>query len=116
MQQGLLDLQVARHRAQRGMHSAQSHAEREVPGWASGAYRLLTRFLVERNSDFTIESFRWWAATNGLPDPPDARAFGGVTQRAIREGFIERVGYAPAASSNGSPKPLYRAVRLPEVA
>lgn len=33
------------------------------------------------------------------------------TQRLIRDGIIEPVGYARAASSHGSPKRTYRLVR-----
>ena len=56
---------------------------------------------------FTIEDLR--RHIDGLPEPPDARAWGSVTRQAVARGIIVRTGgYRAAVSSNGSPKPLYR--------
>ena len=46
-----------------------------------------------------------WNQFSNMPE--ELRAFGGVTLRALHRKIITRVGYAPAHSSNGSPKPLY---------
>lgn len=107
MMQQTIDFRAARARRERGMRDSEAHADRESPGWPERAYGLLCRYAREQAHPWTCESFRWWAAANGLDDPPDSRAFGGVTQRALRKGVILKVGYAPAASSNGSVKPLY---------
>ena len=67
-------------------------------------------------SEFTVEELRWYIRTHGdeIAEPPDLRAWGAATQRAARMGFIVRTGhFARAASSNGSPKPLYRFGRWP---
>lgn len=50
----------------------------------------------------------WAYGTGKLQRPHDLRAIGGVVSRAIREGIIVPVCYAPAASSHGSPKRTYR--------
>lgn len=105
--QSAIDFEAARARRDAGMHASEAHADATVPGWSDQAFALLCRYASEQPAPWTCEAFRWWAAANGLADPPDSRAFGGITQRAIRRQVIERVGYAPAASSNGSPKPLY---------
>ncbi len=42
--------------------------------------------------------------------PHDSRAWGAVMRRAARARLIEKIGYAPAASSHGSPKPLWKRV------
>jgi len=58
---------------------------------------------------FTIEMVR--SVVGSEIDPPtDLRAWGHVTRRAVAEKLIERVPktFSPAASSNGSPKPMYR--------
>ena len=60
---------------------------------------LRTGFLVEDVAD------RWAAAK--MPAPRDARAWGGAVRRAARAGWIKRAGYAPARTSNLSPKVLW---------
>ena len=107
MNQLTIDFETARQRADTGIRSSLEHAERVIPSWADTAFALLTRFAATSADPFTIETFRWWAVMRGLPYPPDNRAFGGVTQRALRAGVMVRIGYAPTASSNGSPKALY---------
>jgi hypothetical protein len=54
------------------------------------------------------ENVRNWASDK-LPDPPDGRAWGAVMQRARRAGYIRKVGYREAQSSNLSPKVLWSA-------
>lgn len=102
-----LDFEAAKERRERGITASLGHADAVAPPWSEAAYRLLTQYLHGHNAPFTVEQFRAWAYDRGLGRPPDERAFGGVTQRAIRAGVMERVGYAPAASSNNSPKALY---------
>ena len=46
-----------------------------------------------------------WAA--GLKRPLQPKALGALFQKAARLGIIERGGYKPSASSNGSPKPWW---------
>lgn len=95
-------------RAQQGIRSSINHAEADVPGWGEMALGYLARHAALKLTPWTMESFRMWAIACGLAEPPDARAFGAVTRAAIRQGIIRKTGqYAPAASSNGSPKPLY---------
>lgn len=94
-----------------GMASAKNHAETDAPGWGDRAYQAVasSRALV-RLGEWTMEDAR--TALWGRLDPPEElRAWGSVTQRLIRDGIIEPVGYARAASSNGSPKRTYRMVR-----
>jgi hypothetical protein len=104
---GTLDFEAARARRAAGMASAFEHAESDVPGWGAQCFQMLVAYAAEQHHSFTIETFRAWAHARGLPVPAESRAFGPVTQRAIRQGVIVRTGYAPAASSNGSPKPVY---------
>lgn len=98
-------------RGARGMRRAAEHAERESDGWIERAVTVLrTAAQVAKPEDeFTIEQLRADGWSRLLPEPPDLRAWGSATQIAARRGFIEKTGgYAPATSSNGSPKPLYR--------
>lgn len=61
-------------------------------------------------ADFdTIEMLREVVAAE-IDPPHDLRAWGPITKKAMRKDVIQLVrgATAPAASSNGSPKPLYR--------
>lgn len=92
-----------------GMASALQHAEDDAPGWGERAYRTLRAvFELFENQPITIEDARLCAFAAGLDSPAESRAFGPITQKLIRDGIIEPVGYAAAASSHGSIKRTYR--------
>lgn len=96
--------------AERGIASSAAHAGSE---WVESAVHYVAWFWQSafrcRGDVYTVEQMREWAKAKGLPDSPDARSWGAVTRAAIRQGVIEPTGgYAPARSSNGSPKRLYR--------
>lgn len=105
-----IDFSAATARREAGMSSALNHADDDAPGWGDTAYALLRQFAALHAEPWTCEQFRPWAYARGLTRPPEERAFGPITQKGIRAGVISRVGYAPAASSNGSPKPQYQGV------
>lgn len=107
MNQLALDLNAAMERADRGIESSGAHADRVEDGWRYQALALLTAFAREIGRSFVVEEARAYAEKHGLPDPPDARAYGSVVRLARAKGRIRKVGYAPAASSNGSPKCLW---------
>lgn len=100
---------AANARADVGSQRAADKADREAPGWCGAACEALRGFARAQGGVFTIELARL-ALRHQVPDPRDGRAWGVVTRMAQRNGFIERVPgqYFPAASSNGSPKPVYR--------
>lgn len=113
-------------RAETGITSSAAHAEADAPGWSDHAMALLGRYIQARNGvwvkvlaeiqgvlwreEFTVEQFRLWAYEHGLSRPSEERCWGSVTQKALRQGLIVKVGYAAAASSNNSPKATYRGV------
>lgn len=93
-----------------GMERAADHANRVEPGWTEVALEALKGYAGRQaaNDEFTIEEARAEIAPT-LPAPPDLRAFGAVTQMALRRGVIKPTGgFKRAASSHASPKPLYR--------
>ena len=95
-------------RRESGMQSSAAHANRVEPGWTEIAYAALLAYVarVDRPYHFTIDRAR---AALTVPPPPDLRAWGQVTQRAIKAGVIVPTGqFERAPSSNLSPKPLYR--------
>lgn len=106
--QAVIDFEAAARRRAAGMASSAGHADDDAPGWGERALAYLQRYSLVASSPWNVEQFRAWAYGAGLDRPDEERAFGAVTQKALRTGVIERAGYAPAASSNGSIKPLYQ--------
>ena len=96
-------------RGQLGAERAAGKAERKRPVWVDHAVGELRAFALRQpeGAEFTIEKAR--RECSPMPPSADARAWGAVTQAAIRSGFLERVPgrFEPAESSNGSPKPVY---------
>ena len=85
-------------------------ADEVEPGWSDRAYAALTIFCAKSKEPFIAEDVRAWAEGLGLISAPhDARAWGAVMQKACRRGLVSKVGFAPAKSSNLSPKVLWEA-------
>lgn len=94
-----------------GIERAVDRADREKADWSDDAHRALERYCqAHAGQRFLTEDVREWAEKLELVAAPDnARAWGAVMQRAQRYGLIRSVGYAPARSSNLSPKVLWHA-------
>lgn len=103
-----IELYAAAVRANAAILAVAAKAERKSAGWVELALAELGEFARSTKGTFTIEQARA-AIQDKLPKPHDLRAWGQVTRAARSKGVIVQDGYAPAASSNGSPKPLYRA-------
>lgn len=103
-----LSLTFVKARRDDGLKRAGDHAG---DGWKRRARSYLLEYLTtrRRGDDFLTEHLRDFAHNRGLEFPPDGRAWGAVLQAAARDGLIEKIGYAPAKSSNLSPKVLWRA-------
>jgi hypothetical protein len=92
-----------------GIASSVAHANDDAPGWSQRAYdAVIDSPYIRRFREFTMERASLWLYADGLDVPAEKRAWGAVTQRLLRDGIIEPVGYAKAASSHGSPKRTYR--------
>ena len=106
-----MDTQAAIERRDIGIHRAVEKADRDDSGWSWRAYYALLKYATTHDNKFLAEDVREWAEHHGHIDPPEnARAWGAVMQRGVRRKIIEKVGYAPAKSSNLSPKVLWRRV------
>ncbi|MGE3278046.1 MAG: hypothetical protein AB7O67_23285 [Vicinamibacterales bacterium] len=108
--QTLPNLERARRAGQVAAERAGQHAEDARRGWLDRAAALVTTF-AQAHGLFLLEDARLFAERQGLPAPPDKRAWGAVVQMLARRRVLVRDGYAPAASSHGSPKCLWRASR-----
>lgn len=110
MNQMPLSLEQARDRGAAGIARAAERNERQNGGWGTLALAAVATWVKAQpmKSEFTMEDVRAHIEDK-LPEPTDLRAWGAVTQSAVRALYIERTGmHAPAKSSNGSDKPLYR--------
>lgn len=79
-----------------GMARSSAHADDCHADWSSMAYFALRNFARKFDGNFTAEHARAWMHSQGLPMPPDGRAFGSVFQRVAREGIIRKLGYRQA--------------------
>lgn len=89
---------------QSAIDSAVDHAGDD---WRRAASDFLRQFAGTRAS-FTGEDLAR-AAHGVVPDPPDARSWGGIVQAASRAGVIKRAGYAPRALT-GNPQIVWARV------
>lgn len=90
----------------RGMARAVDHADRERPDWSLRAAHALHEYAQKhRGESFLAEEVRAWSEAKMLvSEPPTANAWGSVFKEGAKMGVIKRAGYAPAKSSNMSPK------------
>lgn len=103
-----LALAAAQARAAQGMDRAARRAERLNAGWCAEALESLRRFAAGQVGLWTVEMARS-VIEQDLPKPTEGRAWGRVTQDAIRHGYIVKTDKtAASASSNGAPKPLFK--------
>lgn len=94
-----------------GMARAQRRTERECgEDWTERAAQHLREFArrIAVGQPFLIEDARA-AAPRSLGEPSNGKAWGPAVQRARKAGYIKGAGFAPARSSNGSPKCLWTA-------
>lgn len=108
MNQLPIDFTAAMDRRDLGVQRAADHANRVESEWTGQAIGFLTTFAHDIGRPFLIEEARAWAESKGCPPPPDARAWGSVARRCAAKKRIEKCGYGPAASSNCSPKVLWK--------
>jgi uncharacterized protein (DUF934 family) len=101
-----LNMKLAHAKSVLGSTRAGTRAEVLSPGWTERA-ALAIRKHAKARKPFRIEE-----VALSFPDKPhDGRAWGHAARAAQRNGWIRRVGYAPAATSHGSPKCLWEAAR-----
>ena len=101
-------LQAAQARAELGMTRSARRACAFNAGWCAEALESLRRFAAGQVGLWPVEMARS-VIEQDLPKPTDGRAWGRVTQDAIRRGFIVKTDKtAASASSNGAPKPMFK--------
>ena len=102
-----LDMVAAMERRDDGIARAARGAGNE---WTRSAARYIAMFAgaVACGEAFLIEdvALRW--RNDGREAPKDGRAWGAAARLARQGGYITRVGYGPAKTSNCSPKVLWK--------
>lgn len=83
---------------------AAAHANRVSPQWTEVAYCFMRRY-AQRHGAVMTEDVRRAAAEHGLSPPPDARAWGSVTKRALREGWLSPMGYTQSKTAAAHRRP-----------
>lgn len=109
----MISVQQAKDKRDIGMARATDRANREHEEWTDVAMFYLVVFssfvnFFSGKNQFLAEDVIEFCKKN-LFEAPDSRAWGSVFRRAAKEGVIRKVGYAPAKSSNLSPKTLWEA-------
>ncbi len=87
-----VQIQTGFQLAEQGAAAALAHAEQVHESWGNRAYAILLEIAAGRRP-FRTEEVRAAAEEKGLPNPPSARAWGSVINRASRAGKISRVGF-----------------------
>jgi hypothetical protein len=110
---GLPSKAEAMARRDLGIARAGAHADRCSEDWNDAADVVFRHYLdMIHGVPFLTEEFVAWARVDtDMTMPPDGRAWGGVIRRAALAHHIEKVGAAPANTSNRSLKCLWREVQ-----
>lgn len=105
-----MTLEQSKQAGQIGAMHAAMHADKEEAAWSVKASILFVDYArdIAKGKPFLTETARAWAESQGLPPPPDNRAWGFVAKAMREAGHIVFDGYAPAKTSNGSPKTQWR--------
>ena len=85
-----LDLFQGRKNRDQGIKQAEDHAN-QYENWSVKAYTFLL-YYIQQKKEFMTEEMRE-ASKGSVPDPPSARAWGGIIVRAVKNGLIKRKGY-----------------------
>lgn len=93
--------------ASEGMAQAVEHAYRVEPNWSDRAYAAFVKF-ARQNAVFTSEGVRAAAEAEGLPLPPDMRAWGAIVKRAVSLRVVTSAGYTTSNNPQAHSRPIRR--------
>lgn len=83
-----------------GIQVALDSASRVQEDWAERAYEILKSYIRTQVGAFMCEHVRAYAKQfTDLSEPPSARAWGGIIQRAAREKLIKCIGTKPVENA-----------------
>lgn len=102
-------IERARARAATGIADSAAHADLVYQSWTARAV-VYVHLYAAQHQFMRCEHVRIFAENDGLPPPPDKRAWGLVMQQAKADRIIEAAGFEAAISSNLSPKVRWRSL------
>lgn len=98
----------AEERRDTGIQRAADHADRVEEKWSVRATVYMAGLVGRRGfKPFLTEELIEISIRDGVAQPPDGRAWGAIMRALAKQGVIRKMGYAPAKSSNLSPKVLW---------
>jgi hypothetical protein len=86
----------------KGMKVAADHAEAVILNWGKDAFDMLLEYP---STTFMTEDLRFWAYNNGLPKPPNEKAWGSIIIKAVRAGVITHQGYRKVNNPQAHARP-----------
>ena len=95
-----------------GIAKSAAHAELEEPGWGNKALEYF-RLYATLHPSFLTEDVRSFAYADGLQEPPAVGAWGSVSRRAVKEGYVKSRGKTP--SNNPSQHGKYMTLWVSEI-
>lgn len=102
-------LQEAAQRRDEAIEAGLSHADRVKAEWRKWAYDYFKGLVALTTSPFMAEDLIEKATAEGIWSPaPDPRHYGGIIRMLAKDKVIVKIGYAPARTSNCSPKCLWQ--------
>ena len=89
-----------------GIAHAVGAAEMKVKDWQNKAINYIYRYPYD---SFMTEELRLWSHANGLPHPPNSRAWGGVVKVACKRKIIKHMGYGNVRNkkAHGTPASVW---------
>lgn len=83
------------------------------PLWNRVVWVRFLEYLLKMDmgNKFTTVEFRRWAEGVGVPPPPDPRAYGNISKRAVKEGFVRDTGVRVRNGSHGREVVLFERVK-----
>ena len=94
-QQLQIDFDRAKTLRDEGMAAATEHADAVSLSWSDRALAFYHQYALSHPT-LTTEDVRIFAHNNGLPVPPDGRAWGSIPRRAAHKKWIRKAGKATA--------------------
>ncbi len=92
----------------KGINKAMDNANNENDMWSAKAYNFLLHYIRNNSKPFLAEDVR--KLSEGIvPQPPSARAWGGIMVMAKNNNMIESVGYKKVSNpkAHGTPATLW---------
>lgn len=105
-QLSILDYIEAKSARDLGITSAADHADDVTPGWTDIAFQWIKTYALA-HAEFISEECTESAKSAGIPNPPDARAWGKPFSRAAQQKIIVRNGYGVSKRRHLSPTPRW---------